>query len=431
VTEADDALSAAWREHWARLLAMLIARFRRPDLAEDALADAFAAAARTWPVDGAPDSPAAWLRTAAGRRVLDRLRAEAVAAQKRPLMIVEARSVADAGTGGPGDTDDGAHLPDERLRLVFSCCHPALSVEARTALTLRFVAGLPVPDIARLFLVQDATMAARLTRAKKRLVAAGIPFEVPPPERLDERLDDVASVLYLTFTAGYAPGTGPDVVRVALAGEAIRLGRLLDELLPGRPVVRALLALMVLQHARRDARTTADGSLILLTDQDRSRWHGEEIASGRALLASVPDDVTGLALEYRLQASIAAAHAAARRAADTDWGAIADLYADLEAATGSAMVRLARSVAVAEAEGAEAGLAVIDEFDGIDEVLRTNHRLPATRAELLVRAGRPAQAVVLFEEAVRRCGNTAESEHLARRLAETLAQVQAHQDPPG
>ncbi|MFE4463710.1 RNA polymerase sigma factor [Oerskovia sp. NPDC056781] len=421
MTETDDALSAAWREHWARLLAMLIARYRRPDLAEEALADAYAAAARTWPVDGVPDSPAAWLRTAAGRRVLDRLRAEAVAVQKVPLMIVEARSAADASDAVPGPPDDGAHLPDERLRLVFSCCHPALSVEARTALTLRFVAGLPVPDIARLFLVQDSTMAARLTRAKKRLVAAGIPFEVPPPGRLGERLDDVASVLYLTFTAGYAPGTGSDVLRVALAGEAIRLGRLLDELLPGRPVVRALLALMVLQHSRRDARTAADGSLVLLADQDRSRWHGEEIASGLALLASVPDDVTGLAYEYRLQASIAAAHAVAGRATDTDWGAIADLYAELEVATGSAMVRLARSVAVAESQGPAVALALIDDFEGIDEVLRTNHRLPATRAELLVRADRPEEAAVFFEEAVRRCGNAAEREHLTRRLAEVRA----------
>ncbi|MET4224006.1 RNA polymerase sigma factor [Oerskovia enterophila] len=418
MTLVDDALTSAWREHWARLLAMLVARYRRPDLAEDALADAFAAAARTWPVDGVPDSPAAWLRTAAGRRVLDRLRAEAVAVQKEPLMIVEARSAAEATDGTPGAGDDGAHLPDDRLRLVFSCCHPALSVESRAALTLRFVAGLPVPDIARLFLVQDATMAARLTRAKKRLVAAGIPFEVPPPERLDDRLDDVASVLYLTFTAGYAPGTGPDVLRVALAGEAIRLARLLDELLPGRPVVRSLLALLVLQHSRRDARVAADGSLVLLTDQDRSRWHGEEIASGLALLASVPDGVTGLAHEYRLQASIAAAHAVAGRATDTDWGGIADLYAELETATGSPMVRLARSVAVAEAEGPTAGLALIDGFEGIDESLRTNHRLPATRAELLARAGRPAEAVASFEEAIGRCGNPAEREHLTRRLAE-------------
>lgn len=421
----DAALTAAWRDHWARLLAMLIARYRRPDLAEDSLADAFAAAARTWPADGVPDSPAAWLRTAAGRRVLDRLRAEAVAVQKRPLMVVEARSAAGAANGEPGTGDDGAHLPDERLRLVFSCCHPALSVEARTALTLRFVAGLPVPDIARLFVVQDATMAARLTRAKKRLVAAGIPFEVPPPDRLDERLDDVASVLYLTFTAGYAPGTGPDVVRVALAGEAIRLGRLLDELLPGRPVVRALLALMVLQHSRRDARTSPDGRLVLLTDQDRARWRGEEIASGLALLRSVPDDVAGLALEYRLQASIAAEHATARRAGDTDWAAIADLYAALERATGSPMVRLARSVAAAEAHGPVVGLALIDGFEGIDDALRTNHRLPATRAELLVRAGRPAEAAEAFEEAVRRCANAAEREHLVLRLGEVRASGRA------
>ena len=416
----DDALAAAWRDHWARLLAALVARYRRPDLAEDALADAFAAAARTWPVDGVPANPAGCLRTAAGRRVLDRLRAEAVALRKEPLMVVEER--ARPGPGEPGadtgaDADDGAHVPDERLRLVFACCHPALAPEARAALTLRFVAGLGVPDIARLFLVPEATMAARITRAKKRLAASGIPFAVPAPDRLEERLDVVVTVLYLTFTAGYAPGTGPDLVRVALAGEAIRLARLLDELLPGRPAVRALLALLVLQHSRRDARTGPDGGLVLLPDQDRARWHDDEIAAGLAVLASVPDDVTGLAREHLLQARVAALHATARTAEATDWGAIAALYAELEQHTGSPVVRLARAVAVAEASGPEAGLTLLD---GLDVALPHHHRLPAVRGELLARAGRTDEALAALDLAVERCGNRVERAHLERRRRELL-----------
>jgi len=408
---AEDALDRAWREHWARLLAALVARYRRPDLAEDALADAFAAAARTWPSDGVPDNPAGWLRTAAGRRVLDRLRAEAVALRKEPLMVVEERSRPGPQDPG-GEPDDGAHVPDERLRLVFACCHPALAPEARAALTLRFVAGLGVPDIARLFLVPEATMAARVTRAKKRLAASGIPFSVPPPGRLDERLDVVATVLYLVFTAGYAPGTGPDLVRVGLAGEAIRLVRLLDELLPGRPVVRALLALLVLQHARRDARATADGTLVLLAEQDRTLWHADEITVGLAVLASVPDDADGLARDYLLQARVAAEHATAPTAALTDWRAVAGHYAELEERSGSPVVRLARAVAVAEADGPQAGLALLD---GLDAALPHHHRLPAVRAELLSRAGRDDEALAAFELAIERCANAAERAHLEGR----------------
>ncbi|WP_251152437.1 DUF6596 domain-containing protein [Cellulosimicrobium sp. Marseille-Q4280] len=411
---ADDALAAAWREHWARLLGALVARYRRPDLAEDALADAFAAAARTWPADGVPANPAGWLRTAAGRRVLDRLRAEAVALRKEPLMVVEERGR--PGSPDPGDDrDEGAHVPDERLRLVFACSHPALAPEARAALTLRFVAGLGVPDIARLFLVPEATMAARITRAKKRLAASGIPFAVPAPEHLDERLDVVATVLYLVFTAGYAPGTGPDLVRVELAGEAIRLVRLLDELLPGRPVVRALLALLVLQHARRDARTGPDGALVLLADQDRSRWHADEIVVGLEVLSSVPDDAAGLAQDYLLQARVAAEHAVARTAGDTDWAAIATLYAALEDHTGSPVVRLARAVAVAESSGPEAGLALLD---GLDAALPHHHRLLAVRGELLARSGQADAAVAALELAIERCANDVERAHLERRRRE-------------
>lgn len=407
---AEAALEQAWREHWGRLVALLLARFRRMDLAEDALADTFAEAADRWPRDGAPANPAAWLLTAARRRCVDRLRTEAVAARKAPLLAMPEESAVT-------EPDDEGHIPDERLRLIFTCCHPALAADARAALTLRFVLGVPTREIARLFLVPEATMAARLTRTKKKIVAAGVPFTVPGPDRLDERVDVVAAVVYLVFTAGYAPGEGPDPVRVAPAAEAIRLGRLLDELLPGRAVLRALLALMVLQHARRDARTADDGRLVLLPDQDRGRWHHDEIRAGLRLLASVPPS-SGQAEEYRLQALVAAEHARATRASDTDWEAIARTYATLEAVTGSPVVRLNRAVAVAEAQGPAAGLALID---GLEESLPGSHRVALVRGELLLRLGRPADAVTALDEAAARCPNDAERRHILTRHDAALA----------
>ena len=404
------ALERAWHDHWARLLAILVGRFRRLDLAEDALAEAFAAAVRTWPQDGTPNSPAAWLLTAARRRALDQVRSEAIAQRREPLMVVDAETRSLAAHA----VDDGGHLPDDRLRMLFTCCHPALSPDARAALALRFVNGLSVVEIARLFLVQESTMAARLTRAKKKVAAAGIPFTVPAPERLAERLEVVAAVIYLVFTSGYAPATGEDPVRTSSAAEAIRLAGVLDTLLPDQPVVLALLSLMTLQHSRRDARVSPDGELVLLPDQDRSRWRSAEIRSGLGLLARVPQNATGLAHEYLLQAQIAAEHAAATRPADTDWHRIAELYAELETVTGSPVVRLARAVAVMEADGPDAGLALLT---GLEERLSHHHRLPAVRAEFLARAGRTAEAVASFEKATRLCGNEAERDHLRRRAA--------------
>lgn len=405
---ASPALELAWREHWGRLVALLLAQYRRPDLAEDAVAEAFAAAARRWPDDGVPAQPAAWLLTAARNRVVDRLRAEAVHRRKEPLMLVDARE-RDLSTA----VDPGGHIPDERLRLVFTCCHPALAPEARVALTLRFVVGLDVPDIAALLLVQEATMAARLTRAKKRLATAGIPFVTPSPERLDERLDVVATVVYLIFTAGYQPGPRDRGLRVDLGDEAIRLARLLDHLLPGRPVVRALLALMLLQHSRRDARADAEGALVLLPDQDRALWHRADIVEGVALLKGLAPG-TGQAEEYRLQALVAAEHATAPTAADTRWSEVADLYARLEELTGSPVVRLARAVAVSESSGPVAGLALLE---GLDADLPHHHRLPAVRAELLLRAGRHHEAAVAFGHALDLVRSDAERRHLEARLA--------------
>lgn len=407
--DATPALELAWREHWGRLVALMVGQTARPDLAEDAVADAFAAAARTWPTAGVPANPGAWLLTAARRRAVDVLRSEAVHRRKEPLMVVDADLRAQAAA----TTDPGAHVADERLRLIFTCCHPALAPDTRVALTLRFVVGLDVPDLAALLLLQETTAAARLTRAKKRLATAGIPFVTPPPERLDERLDVVATVLYLVFTAGYHPGPRDRGLRVDLGDEAIRLVRLLDAQLPGRAVVRALLALLLLQHSRRDARLDADGEIVLLPDQDRSLWHRDEIAAGLEVLSALPP-TSGLAEEYRLQALVAAEHATAATAADTRWDVVAAHYAALEAHTGSPVVRLARAVAVAEAAGPAAGLALLD---GLDEALPHHHRLPAVRGELLLRLGRRTEAAQAFGHALELVRSDTERRHLEARAA--------------
>lgn len=395
---ADDVLGAAWREHWARLLALLVAQYRRLDLAEDALGDAFEAAARTWPGTGPPDNPAGWLLTAARRRALDRLRSEQVAARRLPGLAVEAQLQEEAQRVM---ADAGEVVHDERLRLVLLCAHPALAPESAAALTLRLVLGVPTADIARLFLVPVPTMAARLTRARKRL--AGERFELQEGPALHERLGLAADIAYLAFTAGYAPASGPDVLRAELAGEAVRLVRLLRGLGPPLAELDALLALVLLQHSRRDARTGPGGELVLLADQDRSRWRADEIAEAIDLLRPLTD---APAAPYLLQALVAAEHAIARTAADTDWSRIAARYRELEELTGSPVVRLNRAVAVAEADGPLAGLALLDGLD------LPGHRLPGVRAELLARCGRVAEARAAYDEAVARCDNLAERRHL-------------------
>ncbi|MGY4644828.1 RNA polymerase sigma factor [Cellulomonas sp. URHB0016] len=429
---AAAAVTAAWHDHWSRLIGLLIGQFARPDLAEDAVSDAFESATTHWPTDGIPTNPGAWLLTAARRRVIDRLRSESVLRRKEPLMVVddEMRALAAA------VVDPGAHVADEQLRLVFTCCHPALAPDDRVALTLRFVVGLTTAEIARLLLVQESAMAARLTRAKKRLASSGIPFATPPAARLDERLDAVATVVYLAFTSGYQPGVGSEPLRVDLGDEAIRLLRVLDGLLPGRFVVRSLLALLLLQHSRRDTRLDGDGRIVLLPDQDRGRWHRDEIAEAVRILASLPDDAphrsaadrpaaddevsrsayrTGaLAREYRLQALIAAEHATAPTADATRWDVIAALYAELEVLTGSPVVRLARAVAVAEASGPDAGLSLLD---GLEDALPRHHRVPAVRAELLARAGQPVAAAAAYRRALALVTSPTERAYLELRLS--------------
>lgn len=396
-----DDLGALWRDEWGRLLSLLVAQFQRLDLAEDGLADAFEAAARTWPRDGAPTNPAAWLLTAARRRILDRLRAETTAARKRPMLAVDAdlqeeaqRVMADA----------GEEVRDERLRLVLLCAHPALPPESAAALTLRLVLGISTADIARLFLVSTPTMAARLTRARKRL--SGERFEVRSSPGLAERVGLAADIAYLAFTAAYAPASGDDVHRPELAADTIRLTRVIREVAPANTELDALLALMLLQHSRRDARVDSDGALVLLAEQDRSRWHRTDIDEAVQLLTPL----TGAPpAPYLLQALIAAEHAIAPTAADTAWPRISRHYAELEELTGSPVVRLNRAVAVAEADGPLAGLRLLDGLD------LPGHRLPGVRAELLLRAGRYDAARDAFDLALTRCDNEAERRHLRSR----------------
>ncbi|MEQ4208702.1 DUF6596 domain-containing protein [Actinopolymorpha sp. B9G3] len=417
--DAPGAVVEAFRAHWARLLALLAGHFRSLDIAEDSLAEAFELAVEHWARDGIPDRPEAWLFTTAKRRGLDRVRRDATLARKLPLLVIDAAAGTDpAGGARPDgfDPDDAAisAIPDERLRLLFTCCHPALALEARTALTLRLVGGLTTPEIARAFLVSEPTMAARLTRAKKKIAAASIPYRVPTEAELPDRLGGVLTVLYLIFTEGHSASSGDALVRRGLCDEAIRLTRVVVELLPDEPDPMALLALLLLHHSRRDARADDTGELVLLPDQDRERWHQTEIAEGVALLEKAAG-FGGRATSYLLQAAIAAEHASARRAVDTDWRAITMLYERLERITDSPVVRLNRAVAVAEADGPATALALLAD---LDERLANYHLLPATRADFLRRMGRLVAAREEYSRALRLAGNSPERAYLARRIAE-------------
>lgn len=406
-----DDLEQVVQQEWGRLVALLLARFRRLDLVEDALGDAVESASRTWPVDGTPDNPAAWLMTAARRRVLDRLRTEQVARRKLPVLLTD---VSRDQEGARTMADSGSLVEDDVLRLVLMCAHPALAPESASALSLRLVLGVPTPDIARLFLVPEPTMAARITRAKKRIVGAGIPFAVPDSSVLPERLDVVAQTAYLAFTAGYSPGTGPDLLRAELSGEAIRLVRVVLGLRPDEPALVALLALMLLQHSRRDARVS-DGRLVLLADQDRTRWHHDEVAEAVRLLAtpSLAGPLTALAASYVVQARIAAEHATAPTTDDTPWGRIVEWYDLLLQVAPSPSARLARAVAVAEHRGPAAGL---DALEGLE--IPDSHRPAAVRAELLSRAGDVDAARAAYDQAIAACRNDVERAFLERQREE-------------
>ncbi|WP_242911051.1 RNA polymerase sigma factor [Actinomadura terrae] len=394
------AVDAAYRDEWGQVVATLIGLTGDWDLAEDCAQDAFAAALATWERDGVPARPGAWLTTTARHRATDRLRRDATGAAKlRQLAVLERN---------PGESS-AEEIPDERLRLIFTCCHPALPFPARVALTLRTLAGLSTGEIAKAFLTAEPTMAQRLVRAKRKIVEAGIPYRVPPAELLPRRVAAVLAVLYLIFNAGYDEEDGGR----ALAAEGIHLARTLVRLMPDEPEARGLLALMLLLEARR-AQRTEGGVLVTLEDQDRSRWDRALIAEGLATL----DQALAVRRSgpYQVQAAIAACHATAPDAATTDWPQIAALYAKLMRLAPSPVVALNRAVAVAMAEGIPAGLALVDDLDASGE-LDGYYLLPATRADLLRRDGRLAEAATAYEEALRLAPTDAERRYLAGRLS--------------
>ncbi len=408
MTAVEAAVATAFREEWGNILATLIRMTGNWDLAEECVQDAFAAALARWPADGVPDRPGAWLTTAARNRALDRLRRSKTEAAK--LQQIAALSI----PGEPAGVDDSG-VGDDRLRLIFTCCHPALSLEARVALTLRTLAGLTTPEIARAFLVPEATMAKRLTRAKHKIRDAGIPYRVPPAHLLPERTGGVLAVLYLLFNEGYSASAGDDIVRPGLSAEAIRLARLLATLMPDEPEATGLLALMLLHDARRASRLDAEGELVTLEDQDRSRWDTAAITEGLALLDGALRRRS--AGPYQLQAAIAACHATARLAADTDWARIARLYDELYGLVPTPVVALNRAVAVAMADGPVAGLALVDEL-AAGGSLSAYFLLPATRADLLRRLGRREEAAASYTDALRLVTTGPERRFLAMRLAE-------------
>lgn len=414
--EMSPALDRLYREEFGRILATLIRLLGDFDIAEDAAQEAFAAALEQWPRQGVPREPRAWIVSTARHKAIDRLRRDTSFKQKREEIL---RQLIQQATAESERLDDTA-VPDERLRLIFTCCHPALAPEAQVALSLRSLCGLTTDEIARAFLVPSSTIAQRIVRAKRKIRSARIPYEVPPDEALSERLEAMMAVVYLVFNEGYAVSCGEILVRGDLCAEAIRLGRILCELLPQNAEVHGLLALMLLHDARRPARVDSGGDLVLLEDQDRSLWNQEQMREGLALVeAALRSAPVG---SYTIQAAIAAVHARAASPAQTDWHDIAALYAYLMRLQPSPVIELNHAVAVAMADGPEHGLRLIDSLYARGE-LSDYHLLWAARADLLRRLERWDEAAASYREALARAKAEPERRFLGRRLAE----VQSHQ----
>jgi RNA polymerase sigma-70 factor, ECF subfamily len=410
VTDNVDAVvAAAYRTEWGKLVAYLIRHTGDWTLAEECAADAFATALERWPDTGVPANPGAWLTTTARNRAFDRLRR----ASNETVKLRQAALMRHDTTGL--ERGDDSTISDDRLRLIFTCCHPALALEARVALTLRTLAGLTTVEIAHAFAIPEATMAKRLVRAKAKIGNAAIPYRVPPDSQLPERLHGVLGVIYLLFNEGYDATAGPELIRVDVCDEAIRLARLLSALMTDEPEVDGLLALMLFHHARRHARVDAKGDLVTLDAQDRARWDHTGISEAVAVLQRARRrDNSGA---YQLQAEIASCHATAPTPADTDWNRIAQLYTHLYELTPTAFVGLNWAVAVAMVDGPDAGLELIDRLD-LDDRLAGYHLLAATRADLHRRAGRTSEAIDAYRQARDLTTNDRERAFLDRRIAE-------------